>query len=340
MVVVTIFLRIEPPKPEQATIYQHIKRLDPIGLVLFVSSMTCLILALQWGGTASPWSAPRIIALLVVFAVLLIAFITYEAFNPLVAMMPLRIVCQRSIAGAMLFRFLLSGGMMVMVYYLSIWFQVVKETSALHAGINTLPIVLSLIVFGLFGGAVAQKSGYYTQNLLAAPIFCAIGAGLLTTLNPSSSVGHWVGYQILYGFGLGIGFQTSMLPAQAVLAKVDVAIGMALLFLTQQLGGAVFLAVAQNIFANKLIKLLLGVGGLGTNLIVNTGATDLSKIVPASELGAVLGAYNHALTRTFLVGTICSALAILGAIFVEWTSIKKPEEPKSVTTDVASDMEK
>lgn len=229
---------------------------------------------------------------------------------------------------------------MVMVYYLSIWFQVVKETSALHAGINTLPIVLSLIVFGLFGGAVAQKSGYYTQNLLAAPIFCAIGAGLLTTLNPSSSVGHWVGYQILYGFGLGIGFQTSMLPAQAVLAKVDVAIGMALLFLTQQLGGAVFLAVAQNIFANKLIKLLLGVGGLGTNLIVNTGATDLSKIVPASELGAVLGAYNHALTRTFLVGTICSALAILGAIFVEWTSIKKPEEPKSVTTDVASDMEK
>jgi hypothetical protein len=68
---------------------------------------------------------------------------------------------------------------------------------------------------------------------------------------------------------------------------------MAMVFFMQQLGGAIFLSVSQNIFSNKLVDRLSGVAGLGAETIVNTGATDLRSVVPASELGTVVDAYSY-----------------------------------------------
>ncbi len=47
---------------------------DPIGTILFVPAIVCLLLALQWGGTTYSWGSGRVIALFVVFAVCIVAF--------------------------------------------------------------------------------------------------------------------------------------------------------------------------------------------------------------------------------------------------------------------------
>ena len=108
--------------------------------------MVCLILALQWGGSSYAWSSPKIIGLLATFSVLFITFVIVEALTPETAMAPTRVVLNRSVAGSMTFMFLLSGGMMSVIYYLTVWFQVVKGDSAMHAGISTIPIVLSMVI--------------------------------------------------------------------------------------------------------------------------------------------------------------------------------------------------
>jgi len=53
---------------------QRIMQFDPVGIVLSVPSVICLLLALQWGGTKYPWNSGRVITLLVVFAVSIVAF--------------------------------------------------------------------------------------------------------------------------------------------------------------------------------------------------------------------------------------------------------------------------
>ncbi|MCJ1370763.1 hypothetical protein MMC20_001976 [Loxospora ochrophaea] len=55
-------------------------QLDPVGTVLFVPSIICLLLALKWGGTTYAWSTGRIIALLVIFAVTIMSFVGVQGW--------------------------------------------------------------------------------------------------------------------------------------------------------------------------------------------------------------------------------------------------------------------
>lgn len=316
------FFHVKPPNGEKLTVIAQINRLDPIGVFFFVPSMVCLILALQWGGSTYPWSAPKIIGLLVTFAVLFVIFIVVEVLKPETAMAPARIVLNRSIAGSMTFMFLLSGGMMSVVYYLTIWFQAAKGDSAMNAGISTIPLVLSLVIMSIVAAIFTQKIGYYVPAMLISPLLCSIGAGLLSTLSPSSEHSYWIGYQVLYGLGIGCGFQASNLAAQTVLPRADVPLGLALMFFMQQLGGSVFLSIGQNIFSSKLVDRLSGFVGLDAVIIINTGATDLRSIVPSSELETVVEAYSYALTRVFIMTAVLSACMVLGSLAVEWKSIK------------------
>lgn len=293
------------------------------------------MLALEWGGTEDAWSAPRIVGLLVTFAVLFIAFLVVEFKMPDTAMAPPRVVLNRSVGSSLFFTFMSSGGMMSAVYYLAIWFQAAQGQSAMDAGIRMIPLVVSLVLFGIVTAIFTQKIGYYVPALLVSPVLASIGAGMLSTLVPSSSRSAWIGYQILYGFGIGAGAQTASLAAQTVLPREDVPLGTAMGFFAQQLGGAIFVPVAQNVFTSALVKRLSGVAGLEKTTILDTGATDLRKVVPADELSTVVDAYSYASTRVFILGAALSACMMLGALGVEWKSIKKakPEAQKKAADE-------
>lgn len=325
IVAILLFLHLETPPQEKISVLNQARRLDPLGLVFFVPSMVCLILALQWGGSAYPWSAPRIIGLLVTFVVTFIAFLVVEALTPKTAMAPTRVVLNRSVGSSLVFMLLNSGAMMAIIYYLTIWFQAAQDQSAQEAGIRTIALIIAFVLFGIVAAVFTEKVGYYAPAMLLAPVLAGVGAGMLSTLTPSAGANHWIGYQVIYGFGIGAGFQTSTLAPQKVLPRADVPLGMALTFFMQQLGGAVFLAVGQNIFSSQLVDSLSGIAGLDSQAIINSGATALRSIVPRGELDTVIEAYSHALTRVFIFAAALSAAMIIPALAVEWKSIKSKE---------------
>ncbi|KAL3467006.1 major facilitator superfamily domain-containing protein [Aspergillus heterothallicus] len=341
IVAILLFFHVPPPQRSQRGAKAQIKHLDPLGVFFFIPCIVCLILALEWGGTTYPWSNPKMIGLLVTFAVLFVVFVAVEVLNPGTAMIPPRVVLNRSIASAMWFIFLIAGAMMSVVYYLNIWFQVVKGDFATRAGLSTIPMVLSLVISSILAAVFTQKIGYYVPSMLVAPVFTAIGAGLLSTLGPGSNHRYWIAYQVLFGLGIGCGFQTSTLAAQAVLPRQDVPIGMSLMFFMQQLGGAIFLAIDQNLLSTKLVDRLSSVAGLNTQEIVNTGATDLRNVVPANELATVVDAYNYALTRIFIASAAIGAATILGSLAMEWRNIKaNPPQTPADGANGTSDEEK
>lgn len=58
---------------------------------------------------------------------------------------------------------------------------------------------------------------------------------------------------VLAGAGVGVGFQGGILVVQTVLPLEDVPVATACVSFFQQLGGALFIAVAQSLFTNGLV---------------------------------------------------------------------------------------
>ncbi|KAK4191969.1 hypothetical protein QBC35DRAFT_259059 [Podospora australis] len=323
---VLLWIWLNPPKndaPWPPTFLGHMKRLDPLGMFFFMPGVVCLFIAFQWGGSTYEWSEWRIILLFVVFAVCTAAFITVQKLWPESASIPGRIIKQRSVFFGTVFTFFLSGSMLMLVYYLPMWFQTVKQVDPVKSGVYTLPLVLSLVVSSIASGQFTQKIGYYVPSMITAPILMSIGEGLLSTLDRDSPPSHWVSYQFLSGFGLGFGMQTSGLAIQAVLPKPDISQGVALNFFVQQLGGAVFTAVGQTILTNLLVAELTGVAGLTPKDIVGEGATKLAHIVPPAYHGVIIEAYNYACRHIFLASMALAFMALLSAMGMEWINIKK-----------------
>ncbi|KAK3324171.1 putative aflatoxin efflux pump [Cercophora scortea] len=315
-----------PPKedPRPAVSFMgHIKRLDPIGMIFFLPGVVCLLLALQWGGSTYAWNEWRTILLLAIFAVATVAFIATQILRPESAMVPPKVITQRSVAFGTSFTFFLAGSMLMMVYYVPIWFQTVKQADPIKSGIYTLPLVLSLVVSSIVSGIATQKIGYYVPSMLLAPSLMSVGEGLMSTFNRDTPSSHWIAFQFLAGFGLGFGMQTSGLAIQTVLPKEDVSSGIAINFFVQQLGGAVFTSVGQAILSNLLVSQLAGIPGFNAGSIVNEGATDLTKTVPPEFFDQVLNAYNYACQRIFLAAMGLAFASLLCAFGMEWKSIKK-----------------
>ena len=323
LVVLTFILKIPTSgKKEILSWKQQLIRLDPIGNAFLMPAMVCLILVLQWGGSTYSWSDGRVIALLVLFGILITSFVLVQLWRQDTGTVPPRIVKQRSIAAGMWIQFCTGSAMMTLIYYIPIWFQAIKDASAVRSGIMNLPLVLSLVAASVLSGISVQKLGYYTPFILASSVIMPIGAGLITTWTPTTLHPEWIGFQVLFGLGLGMGMQQSSLAAQAVLQRKDVPTGISLIMFCQQLGGAVFVSVGQNIFNNKLIQGLRGVPGVTPRAVVGIGATELRDYVPPEAIPMVLKAYNAALVDVFRVALAMACFTIIGSSLMEWRNIK------------------
>lgn len=208
------------------------------------------------------------------------------------------------------------------VYYLPVWFQAIDGSSAVESGIQLLPMVMPIVAASIATGQLVSRIGYYTPFMIFGVCLTAIGAGLLTTLQVNTSKGQWIGFQIVYGLGLGCCSQAPNMAAQTVLPRKEVAIGASLMFFGQQLFGAVFTSVGQNVLDNQLVSRLAGVPGITPRLVQTTGATELLNNVPAKYHIVAVKAYNDSLRVCFQVGLIMACVSIVGAAGMEWRSVK------------------
>ena len=205
----------------------------------------------------------------------------------------------------------------------AIWFQAIKGTTATQSGIRNLPMILGLVIISILGGILVTTFGYFTPFMILSAVLMAIGAGLLSTWEVDTNSPKWIGYQFIFGAGVGFGMQNALVAVQATLPIADVPIGTALIMFSQTLGGALFISVGQNVFTNQLIKNLERVvPNLDPNLVLTVGATELKNRVPAEFLAGTLIAYNKALTECFYVAVATASLSIVGAVFVKFVSMK------------------
>jgi EmrB/QacA subfamily drug resistance transporter len=254
---------------------------DWLGSVLVTASLMAAIYAIV-GATTHGWLSLQVVGVGAVAAVLMAAFVALEARieNPI---MPLRILRAPGLVNASLVRGLLVTGMYSTFFLGTLYLEHVRHYSALQTGAAFLPWTLTVAV--LSQGITARLvERYGPLQVLTAGMGSAI-AGLLlfATVGPDTAFFPTIFLAAFaIGFGIGNAFMPLLTIAMADVPAEDAGLGSGITNLSQQIGGALGLAVLSTIAANHTKGLLSDDHGLTSSLI---GGYQLAFISGAVAIG-------------------------------------------------------
>jgi EmrB/QacA subfamily drug resistance transporter len=230
---------------------------DVIGALSVTSGLVLLVYAISEAPDAG-WATFRTIGLLVVSALLLAFFLVWEA-REREPLMPLGIFRNRGLAAANVVSFLFSGGMFGSFLVLTLYMQQVLGMSVLQTGVAFLATAGTAVVMAAPAQALVTQFGAKPVTVVGLALL-AFGALWYTQIDVDGS------YQVdlLPGFvSVGIGIPFTYIPLTiAALAGVsdrDAGLASGLLNTSQQVGGAIGLAVISTV-AFEHAEGLLGEG--------------------------------------------------------------------------------
>ena len=234
-----------------------IRHFDLAGAISITAGLSLLVYAML-DAASSGWGSTKIVSLLVVSAVLIAGFIVTELRSkaPLV---PFRIFRNRTLTGANVVGLLLGAGLLSMFFFITLYMQQVLGYSAIHAGLSYLPLSIMIILSAAFGGQLVTRVGF--KPVLAAGLL-SMSVGLLWFSQVSAGGGFVtdiLGASLLAAVGLGFGFVTSTIAAMTGVAEQEQGLASGLINTSQQIGGALGLAVLSTI-ANTRTDHVLATG--------------------------------------------------------------------------------
>ncbi|WPG99119.1 Hypothetical protein R9X50_00193000 [Acrodontium crateriforme] len=315
----------EPPMKVLRDIHN---KLDLVGFVIFAPAAVMLLLALQWGGNQYPWNSSVVIGLFCSAGATFLVWLAWDYYKKDKAMIPLSMLRKQHVWVSGVSMGFLSSSMTILSYYLPIYFQSVRGKSAAISGVYLLPGILSQLIGAVSSGKLVGKFGYYLPWAVASGVLTAVGYGALSTLNPTSSTGKWIGFQIIAGIGRGFGLQMPLVAVQNTIAPAQIPTAMALIMFSQTFFGALFLSFSDTIFTNSLRSLLhQDAPNVDAQAVIKAGAYGFRQIVKPELLSGVLNAYSGSIDRIFY---LCASLAT-GCFFLAWgmgwVDIREKKQP-------------
>lgn len=353
---VTFCLVFRPPLPKVSYI-QELKLFDYLGTFLLISGFVVLLLALTFGGSEFSWDSGPVIACFIIGPLLLIAFCVWNfkfSKNQVIATeivkIPQIVASVVAISGVF-------GAFIGVMIYCSIYFQVIKDNSAMGAGLHLLPCIISVVISSIFAGVMIQKFRYVKPFNIASGIIAPIGAGILTLLEVDSSFSTQVGLLIPLGAACGLQMQPSFMSAQIKAPKTPGGMIMTTIFLNfsrsivaalaADLADAVFTTSLTNIFSSavksptldpEILSELQGVDLSG--LMANNEV--LKQLSPAAEF-FVKTQMMKAIRNVFYMSLGFTIISFVAVFFVTNKKLPKAvdmgEKKKEVTKDEENQIE-
>ena len=298
---------------------ERAKDLDIFGNILLLASSIMLFLALEFTTQGTPWSNATVIGLLVGFGIVGILFILWQWHMKDKALMPPRIMMQRTVAASCWMSFMIYAALINLTFFLPVWFQAVRDVSAMQSGLDMIPYFVLNGAASLAAAIFVEKIGYATPPAVLGSVIGTVGLGLLTTLKLDTTKAQWVGYQILTATGFGISIQQGFTAVQTVLNKDDQPVGTTAVVASQSLGAALFLSVGNSVFQSCLLKATAdhAVADVDVKGLIDAGAASFRQLVPADQLPTMLKLYNEALSKVFIVSIPLGALSVVVSCFIE-----------------------
>src|SRR4051794_11402955 len=258
---------------------------DVLGAVLVTSALMLgvytIVKAQDYG-----WGSAQTLGLGAVAIALLGAFVAREARteNPLV---PLHIFRSRNVAGANIVQMLMIAGMFGIFFLGSLYMERVLGYSALEIGLAFLPVALLIATFSLgFSARLSVRFGA-RATLIPGLVFAGVALALFSQVPVGGSyVSDILPSMVLLGVGAGLAFPSLMTLAMTGAGPSNAGLASGLVNTTQQVGGALGLAVLATLSATRTDNLLHDGKTVASSL---TGGYHLAWLIGTALLVAAVG---------------------------------------------------
>ncbi|KAL4925326.1 major facilitator superfamily domain-containing protein [Aspergillus undulatus] len=245
-----------------------------------------------------------------------LVFLIWEYSRGDSAMIPFSLLRQRIVWSASTTMFFFCGVLYLASYYLPIYFQVVKNDTALMSGVHLLPWIFAQVLLALTAGAMIHRFGYYLPSIVIGTVLTTVAHGLYSTFDSATPSGRWIAYEILYGAGSGMTTSIPFIAIPSLIAKPQIPTVMAIVIFMQFLGGAIILSAEQKAFSNSLRDLLTEhLPGANVDAIIAAGARSIRDID-----------YTTAIQRVFYLGVGVSGAAFVFCWGLVWKDIHSGAE--------------
>ena len=241
--------------------------------------------------SSAGWGSTKIVGLLAAAVALIAVFIAIElrSRSPLV---PFRIFRLRTLTGANVVGILLGASLFSMFYFISLYMQQVLHYSPIHAGLSYLPLAVTIVIAAGFGGQLVTRFGF-KPILAAGMLFTAGGLVYFSRIATGGSfLADILGPSLLAAIGLGFSFVTSTIAAVSGVEGREQGVASGLINASQQIGGALGLAVLSTLATTK------------THHVLASGGSNLPQALTAG--------FQHA----FIGGSVIAALGFLAALIL------------------------
>ena len=232
------------------------RRYDPFGALTVTAGLVMLV----YGISQAPrygWGATRTIAVLAGAVALLAAFLAIESRveSPL---LPLRIFRLRMLAGANAAGLLLGASFYAFIFIGTLYMQQVLGYSPLKGGLTWLVASLASVVFaGLSQLLVTRRS----PKVVMAFGMALIGAGIFWATQVPVHGQFWAdlfGPLLVVGIGTAFAFIPISIGALSGVTEQEAGLASGLIYTSQELGGAIGIAIASSVAATQYKTLLHG----------------------------------------------------------------------------------
>jgi EmrB/QacA subfamily drug resistance transporter len=263
-------------------------RIDWVGSLLVTASLMSAIYAIVQA-SGHGWVSSSVVGFGGLSAALMAAFLAVEARieNPI---MPLRVLRVRGLVSSSVVRGFLVTGMYSTFFLGTLYLEHVLHYGPLQTGLAFLPWTMTVGALSL--GITARLVGRFgpMRVLITGMITVIVGLGLLTTVGAHTSFFPTI-FLAYFAIGLGIGsaFMPLLTIAMADVPAADAGLGSGIINVSQQISGALGLAVLSTIATNRTHSL----------------ETAHNQLV-----GSLLAGYHLA----FTLGAASVAVGILGAL--------------------------
>jgi EmrB/QacA subfamily drug resistance transporter len=226
------------------------------GLMLLVYAMT--------RATQHGWATAETIGLIAAAVALVASFVVIELRSK-APLLPMRIFRLRTLTASNLAAFLLAGALFSQFFLLTLYMQNVLHYSAIQTGVAYIALTLAIISFSAVAQFVATRFGI--RRVL--PLGLAIAAVTVAAYGRLPVHGHYFfdlfPAFVVGGIGMALAFVPMTIGGLTGVSRQEAGVASGLINTSQQIGGAIGVAVASTIaatFTNRYVEAHPGVGSL------------------------------------------------------------------------------